>query len=140
MTIKARNNLLLVIAGLGILVGITLQRSQSQRQIAAGLAGLEAIGQGKPVLLQLSGEGCPACMRMLPTLDKINKEYPGQFTVAYYDVWKDPSVAQKYGISAIPTLIFFDKDGTELFRHEGVMSKTQLLSKWKELGIDLSPI
>jgi len=55
--------------------------------------------------------------------------------VAFSDVRQDPSVGEKYGISVIPTQIFFDKDGKELFRHEGFFPKEDILAKWKELGI-----
>lgn len=137
MTQKARNNLLLVITGMGILVGVNLQRHHSQNQMKAVFADISVIGQGKPVLLELGGEGCPACARMLPILSKIAKDYSEYFTVAYYDVWKDPTVGQKYGISAIPTLIFFDKDGNELYRQEGFTSKEEILAKWKELGLEI---
>jgi thiol-disulfide isomerase/thioredoxin len=137
MTQKNRNTLLIVIAGLGILFAVSLQRRHSHQKIVGALAPISVIGQGKPVLLELSGEGCPACGTMLPILDEVNKNYAGQFTIAYHDVWKDPAVGQKYGISAIPTQIFFDKDGNELFRHEGILAKEDILSKWKELGLEI---
>jgi thioredoxin 1 len=38
----------------------------------------------------------------------------------------------------IPTQIFYDADGNELFRHEGFYAKEDILAKWAELGIDLS--
>jgi hypothetical protein len=37
----------------------------------------------------------------------------------------------------IPTQIFYDASGKERFRHEGFISKEDILSKWKELGVDL---
>jgi thioredoxin 1 len=39
----------------------------------------------------------------------------------------------------IPTQIFDDAHGTELSRHEGFISKEDILAKWNELGIDLQP-
>jgi thiol-disulfide isomerase/thioredoxin len=137
MTQKARNNLMIVIAGAGILIAVTLQRNHALRQMEAGFAPRSVIGQGKPVLLELGGQGCQACGKMMPILDQINKNYSQYFIVAYHDVWKDTAVGQKYGISAIPTQIFFDKDGNELFRHEGTLAKEDILTKWKELGVEL---
>ena len=43
-----------------------------------------------------------------------------------------------YRIDLIPTQIFFDASGKELFRHEGFFSKADILAKWKELAVDLS--
>jgi thioredoxin-like negative regulator of GroEL len=137
MTQKARNNLMIVIAGLGILFAITLQRNHTLQQMEAGFAKISVVGQGKPVLLELGGQGCPACGQMIPILDQINKNYSQFFTVAYHDVWKDPATGGKYGISAIPTQIFIDKEGKELFRHEGILSQNEILAKWKELGIEI---
>jgi len=45
----------------------------------------------------------------------------------------------KYNINLIPTQIFFNADGKELFRHEGFFSKEDILAKWKELGVELVP-
>ena len=53
------------------------------------------------------------------------------------DVWENKHQARKYRIKLIPTQIFFDAFGRELFRHEGFFSKEDILSKWKELGIEL---
>ena len=74
---------------------------------------------------------------MAPILDALKKEYADRFEVKFFDVWKEPDVAKKYGIKIIPTQIFFDESGKELFRHEGFFSKEDILAKWKELGIDI---
>ena len=55
----------------------------------------------------------------------------------FIDVWEDSTPAAKYGISTIPTQIFFDREGREVFRHEGFFSKAEILTKWKEFGMDL---
>jgi thioredoxin 1 len=36
----------------------------------------------------------------------------------------------------IPTQIFFDADGNELFRHEGFYARADMLAKWQELGYE----
>ncbi|MDZ7820326.1 MAG: thioredoxin family protein [Candidatus Marinimicrobia bacterium] len=78
---------------------------------------------------------------MAPILDELREEYRGVMEVVFIDVWKreNQQVAAKYGIRAIPTQIFFDEDGNELWRHTGFMSKEDILNKWKELGYDLKP-
>ena len=40
----------------------------------------------------------------------------------------------RYGIRVIPTQIFFDPQGKELFRHEGFFSKDDILETWRRLG------
>jgi len=40
-------------------------------------------------------------------------------------------------VEMIPTQIFLDASGKELFRHTGFFGKEDILAKWKELGVDL---
>ncbi|MCX7006699.1 MAG: organomercurial lyase, partial [Kiritimatiellaeota bacterium] len=55
----------------------------------------------------------------------------------FIDVWQTPDAGKQYGIDVIPTQIFYDTAGKELFRHSGFFSKEDILGKWKELGVDL---
>ena len=50
------------------------------------------------------------------------------------DVWENEDANEEYGIRMIPTQIFFDAEGNELFRHEGFYGRADMLAKWKELG------
>jgi thioredoxin 1 len=134
MTQKVRNGVILAVVLAGI-VATTVLRSRHQEQVTASFAPASVVGQGRPVLLELGSDQCVPCKMMVPVLKELSEKYPNQFTVAFHDVWKDASVGEKYGISVIPTQIFFDKDGKELFRHEGFFAKDKILAKWKELGI-----
>ncbi|OHB54822.1 MAG: hypothetical protein A2Y07_07205 [Planctomycetes bacterium GWF2_50_10] len=91
-----------------------------------------------PKLIDLGAGKCVPCKMMKPILDELRTEYKGRFDVVFYDVWENPDQAKQFAINIIPTQIFFDASGKELFRHEGFMSKEDILAKWKELGIDFS--
>ncbi|HAI13876.1 MAG TPA: thioredoxin [Phycisphaerales bacterium] len=90
-----------------------------------------------PHLLDLGAGKCVPCRMMKPILETLTHEYAGQMRVTFIDVWENPDAGEKYGIRIIPTQIFYDAQGKELFRHEGFYSKEEILSKWKELGITL---
>ena len=75
---------------------------------------------------------------MAPVLEELKKEYAGRLIVEFIDIWKNPEQGDAYQVQMIPTQIFFDASGRELFRHEGFFSKADILAKWKELGVDLS--
>ena len=90
-----------------------------------------------PRLVDLGADKCIPCKMMAPMLEEMKKEYAGTFNVEFIDVWKNPEEAKKYGIKIIPTQIFFDASGKELFRHEGFFSKEDILNKWEKLGINL---
>ena len=74
---------------------------------------------------------------MAPILAELEQTYAGRLGVTFVDVWKDPAAGQPYGIMAIPTQVFLDPDGNELFRHEGFFSRAQILETWRRLGYDL---
>lgn len=92
-----------------------------------------------PKLVDLGADKCIPCKKMAPILDELKKEYAGKFDVVFIDVWKSRDEAKKYDINLIPTQIFFNAEGKELFRHEGFFPKEDILAKWKELGVDVTP-
>jgi len=90
-----------------------------------------------PMLMDLGAGKCIPCKMMAPILEELKQEYAGKMDVQFVDVWKNPAPGKKYGVRVIPTQIFFDASGKELFRHEGFISKEDILAKWKELGVDI---
>ena len=92
---------------------------------------------GLPRLIELGSVSCLPCKMMAPILDELRKEYPGALQVDFIDVTKDRENATKFGLRVIPTQVFLDHNGKELFRHEGFFPKEEILAKWKELGVNL---
>jgi thioredoxin 1 len=90
-----------------------------------------------PRLLDLGADKCIPCKMMAPILEELKTTYNGKLQVDFIDVWKNPGEAPKYKISVIPTQIFFDSSGKELFRHEGFLPREDIIAKWKEFGVDL---
>ena len=123
---------------LGVLVvavcGVIAMKSLQTHEVAAGMADDSVIGQGKPVLLELGSHSCIPCKKMMPILAELSTEQTA-FSVSFVDVWAVEGKSEQYEIKSIPTQIFFDKDGAELFRHVGFYPKEDILAKWKELGI-----
>ncbi|MCX6866323.1 MAG: thioredoxin family protein [Verrucomicrobia bacterium] len=90
-----------------------------------------------PKLLDLGATKCIPCKMMAPILEELKKEYAGKMKVEFIDVWQNEDTGKKYGVEMIPTQIFFDATGKELFRHTGFFGKEDILAKWKELGVDI---
>ena len=63
---------------------------------------------------------CGPCKMLAPVIEDIGKKYDGKAVVAKVDVDENQSLAAKYGVMSIPTVIFF-KDGKEIDRKVGVM-------------------
>jgi len=89
-----------------------------------------------PRLVDLGADKCVPCKMMAPILDELSETYAGQLQIDFIDVWKDPAPGREYGVKVIPTQIFFDERGNELFRHQGFMSREDILAKWAELGYE----
>jgi thioredoxin 1 len=116
--------------------------SGTTSEIAAGADDSEQpdqlVTKELPMMLDLGSDQCIPCKEMAPILEEMKTEYAGKFKVEFMDVRKDPMAGTIYNIKLIPTQIFFDASGKELFRHEGFYSKDDILSKWKELGFEMT--
>lgn len=113
--------------------------AESQSESTAALpveasAAAEEPAAPLPKLIDLGASKCIPCKKMAPILDALKEEYKNKFDVVFIDVWKNTEEPKKYGIKLIPTQIFFDAEGKELFRHEGFFSREDILGKWADLG------
>jgi thioredoxin 1 len=95
-------------------------------------------GKGLPAMIDLGSDQCIPCKMMTPILEELKTEYAETLTVHFLDVRKLPALSKLYGIKLIPTQIFYDTSGKELFRHEGFYAKEDIIAKWKEFGVELA--
>jgi thiol-disulfide isomerase/thioredoxin len=142
------HKLLIVIALIGAVVFIVEHKKRQGFVCAGGVcpppdttgetATREASAQKPlPRLVDLGAGKCVACKMMTPILDELKTTHAGKLDVVFIDVWENKEAGEQYGIRMIPTQIFYDAEGKELFRHEGFFAKDDILAKWKELGVDL---
>lgn len=89
----------------------------------------------KVTFIELGADKCIPCKAMKPVMHEIAQEYKGTIQVVFYDVWKTPKYAQNYGVKLIPTQVFFDKNGKEIFRHVGFYAKEKILKMLKDKRI-----
>jgi thioredoxin 1 len=89
----------------------------------------------KVTFIEVGADKCIPCKAMQPIMREIAKEYEGKIQVVFYDVWKFPVYAQKYGVQVIPTQIFFNPGGQEIFRHTGIFPKEDIIAMLKEKQI-----
>ena len=87
-------------------------------------------------MLDLGAHKCIPCKMMAPIIEKLKKEYKGKAAIIFIDVWQNKDQAAKYGVRAIPTQIFFDKRGNEVFRHVGYMSEKDIVGQLKKMGVN----
>ena len=98
-------------------------------------AALPATTTALPRLVDLGAGKCASCKMMTPVLEALKREFADQFSVTFIDVWEQPEAAEEYGIRMIPTQIFYDAAGNELYRHEGFISREDILEVWQKHGV-----
>ena len=92
--------------------------------------------KGMVTMVDLGATRCIPCKMMAPILQKLEKRYAGKAAIVFLDVWVDPKPAQRFGIRTIPTQIFFDKKGEEVYRHEGFMNEEAIVAALQKLGVN----
>ena len=73
---------------------------------------------------------------MAPILEKVEKDYEGKAAIFFIDVWKHRDQLNRFGIRAIPTQIFFNQNGEEVYRHLGFMSEKEIVKQLKNMGVN----
>jgi thioredoxin 1 len=95
----------------------------------------KALASGKPFLVDFGANSCVPCRQMRPILKEVDKEYSQKTRALVIDIYKHQNLAREYKVQLIPTLVFFDSKGKEVFRHVGVMEKEKIVAKLKEIGM-----
>jgi thioredoxin 1 len=105
------------------------------RPVALCAAAADVPVKGMVTMVDLGATACIPCKLMAPILVKMEKQYAGRAAVVFLDVWKDQAPAKRFGIRTIPTQIFFDQDGKEVYRHEGMLSEEEIVRRFQDMGV-----
>ncbi len=95
----------------------------------------QALTSGKPVLVDFGANSCLPCRQLRPVLKEIGTEYLEKAKIIVIDVYKYQNLAREYKVLMLPTLVFFDSKGKEVFRNVGLMEKEKIVGKLKEIGM-----
>lgn len=89
--------------------------------------------KNKVVLVDFWATWCAPCRMMAPVLNDVSAELSGNSHVGKVNIEQYQSLAQKFKVRSIPTLILF-KNGTEINRFVGIKSKDFLLKEIAKVG------
>jgi len=85
----------------------------------------DIINESRPVLVDFYAEWCQPCKMVSPILDEVKKAMGEKVRIIKIDVDKNPSIATKYHIRGVPTLMLF-KSGQLKFNQAGVIPAEQI--------------
>jgi thioredoxin 1 len=139
--------LIIVALAATVVAAVALKQNKGRAPVGSDTVSVPAANAGDqavpaataklPKLVDLGAGKCIPCKMMKPILDDLKANYAACFVTEFIDVWENPDAGKPYGVEVIPTQIFYDAEGKELFRHVGFFGKEDILGKWKELGVDL---
>jgi thioredoxin 1 len=92
-----------------------------------------APAKSRPAIYDFGSGRCLSCREMEKILDAIKGQYGGQVEVRLIYVDQDRDLARQYKVMVIPTQVFVDASGQEVFRHLGLFPKDKLVKKLQEL-------
>ena len=92
----------------------------------------EALNSDMPVLVDFYADWCGPCKMMSPIIDELAGEYEGKVKIGKVDTEANRTVASKYNVMSIPTLLFI-KDGKVVDTAVGALPKATLEAKLNAL-------
>ena len=91
--------------------------------------------KGMVTMIDLGADKCVPCKMMAPIMAKLEKAYEGRAAIVFIDVWKHNEQAGRFGIRVIPTQIFYDETGREVYRHVGFMGEKEIVKQLGKMGV-----
>ncbi|MFA5112287.1 MAG: thioredoxin family protein [Desulfobaccales bacterium] len=86
-----------------------------------------------PQLLEFDRKLCPVCKASERVILAVKDAYPGQFAVTKLYIDEAEPLFRRYQVAIVPTQVFLDRAGKEVYRHYGVFKTPELIEKLREL-------
>jgi len=133
---KIRRTLVLIISFTAIFISTSCSGQTSKTpEKKPGIVSEKA--DNKVTFIELGSFRCIPCQQMQPVMKSIEQKYGKEVKVVFHDVWTEAGApyAKQYGIEAIPTQVFLDKDGKEFYRHVGFFPEEELVKILQQKGV-----
>lgn len=108
---------------------------KAQRALAADNPLDRALILGRPVVADFGRGVCIPCKMMKPILENLAKEYRGRAEILIVEIDEYPFLARRCRVRVMPTQVFYDTSGNEVYRHEGFMPEDDIREQLAKLGV-----
>lgn len=117
------------------------QKSASQTAPANNAAPHRSSNAAIITFVELGSVNCIPCKAMQPVMRSIEQKYGEQIQVIFYDVWtpEQQHYARDFNIRVIPTQVFLDQNGNEIFRHQGFFAEAEIDRFLQGQGLKVLP-
>jgi thioredoxin 1 len=88
----------------------------------------EVLQASGPVVIDFWADWCGPCRMLTPIVERVAEKLGGQLKIVKCNVDENPEIANRYGVSGIPNLIFFNH-GRVIEQAIGFMNERQLMAK-----------
>ena len=92
-----------------------------------------ALGSGKPLISKFGLEICTGCIEANQLLISLMPSYRESVYFSSVDLMENREAEEKYHLTVMPTIIFFDPSGKEIHRIEGLVTKEAVVKQLDEM-------
>lgn len=92
--------------------------------------------KGMVTMVALGKKNCTQCKMMAPILEKMKVKYEGKAVIVFINLLEDPEQQYVYKLKALPTQVFYDAEGKEVFRHIGFFSEKDIVAQLNSMGVE----
>jgi thioredoxin 1 len=122
-----------------VLAGMGLYRWQNSDLPPPGTSAVTSsiTGDGRPTLVEFGMNICASCKAMHRVLDELNRVHGERLRIIRVNILEQSELTSQWKIMAIPTQVFLDGAGKELYRHMGFLSAQAVRDSFAARGLPL---
>jgi thioredoxin 1 len=128
---KTAKIIILSILSLVILGGVVIKKGMNPPTLTPAPSSSRS---ALPVLYEFGANRCAQCKKMGPIMEALREEYQGRLEVRKINIESDDETTLRFAVQVIPCQVLVDKDGKEVFRHEGFLEKEKIERVIEEMG------
>lgn len=81
----------------------------------------------KPTIYEFARRFCPVCLKNAQVLKKVQEKYRDQINLRFIYIDTEEHLFRRYDVTFVPTQVFLNPAGKEVYRHFGPLSETELI-------------